>query len=92
MSFQAGILDLKGKIDLFRRTCREVASLIVSREDRSLYLRDRIALRLHLLVCEACPKFENQVLTMRTALAKWRHDGHEPGATDAVNSSETLRK
>ena len=77
---------------MFRRTCREVASLIVSREDRSLRLRDRIALRLHLMVCEACPKFENQVLTLRAALVKWRHDGKETGTAITVNSSKTLRK
>jgi hypothetical protein len=60
------------KITLLRRTCREAAALIIAREDRALNLPDNVALRLHLLACKACPKFENQVLTMRSAMGKWR--------------------
>ncbi len=59
---------------LFRRSCREAAALLIAREDRALDLPDRLALKLHLLVCKTCPKFENQVLTMRAAMRKWRHD------------------
>ena len=58
---------------ILRRTCREVAALLLAREDRALPLADRIALRLHLAACEACPKFERQVLTMRNALRRWRN-------------------
>ena len=36
-------------------------------------LADTVALRLHLLACQACPTFERQVLTMRNALRQWRH-------------------
>lgn len=46
---------------------------MIAREDRALGLSDRLALKLHLLVCKTCPKFENQVLTMRAAMGKWRH-------------------
>ena len=60
------------KITLLRRTCREAAALIIAREDRALNLPDKVALKLHLLACKACPKFENQVLTMRSAMGKWR--------------------
>jgi hypothetical protein len=35
---------------------------------------ERLALRLHLAACDACPKFERQILTMRHALARWRRD------------------
>jgi hypothetical protein len=55
------------------RTCREVTSLVLAREDRRLALRERAAIRLHFLVCKACPVFERQVLTMRNALDGWRH-------------------
>lgn len=60
------------KITLLRRTCREAAALIIAREDRALGIPDTIALKLHLLACKACPKFENQVLTMRSAMGQWR--------------------
>jgi hypothetical protein len=56
-----------------KRTCREVAAILVAREDRALGLADRIALRLHMTVCDACPKFERQMLTMRNSLAQWRN-------------------
>jgi hypothetical protein len=55
------------------RTCKESASLIVAREDRALSLSDRIALRLHLLVCKACPRFERQVLNMKNSMKQWRN-------------------
>lgn len=58
---------------ILRRTCREAAALMVAREDRALPWADRIALRLHLLACKACPRFERQMLTMRNAMRQWRN-------------------
>jgi hypothetical protein len=46
---------------------------MVAREDRALSWSDRLALRLHLLICKACPRFERQVLTMRRNLKQWRN-------------------
>lgn len=57
----------------FRRTCREVSALVIAREDRALPWADRLALRLHMAVCAACPTFERQVLTMRNAMRQWRN-------------------
>ena len=56
-----------------RRTCREVAALLVAREDRALQMSDRIAMQMHLLACKACPDFERQLLTMRQAMKHWRN-------------------
>jgi Putative zinc-finger len=56
-----------------RRTCKQVAHLLIAREDRTLGLADRIALQAHLFACKACPTFERQVLTMQNALRKWRN-------------------
>lgn len=58
---------------MLRRKCRDIAALLIAREDRPLRLGDRIALRLHLAACMACPTFEKQVLTMRNALRQWRN-------------------
>ena len=58
---------------ILRRTCKEVAALLVAREDRVLPLADRVALRLHLAACNACPVFERQLLTLRNALHSWRN-------------------
>ena len=45
---------------------------MVAREDRQLPWADRVGLRLHLMVCKACPTFERQMLTMRHAMKQWR--------------------
>jgi hypothetical protein len=70
----------------FRKTCKEVTALVIAREDRALPWRDRLALRLHMAICSACPTFERQVLTLRNAIKRWRnYEGPEvpsPEATD----------
>ena len=58
---------------ILRRTCKEVAALLVAREDRALPLAERVALRFLLAACQACPKFERQVLAMRNAMKQWRN-------------------
>ncbi len=79
-------------MNLLRRTCREAAALLIAREDRALNLPDHVALKLHLMACEACPKFENQVLTLRAAMGRWRHyegnDAH-PGDTPGTQDPAT---
>lgn len=70
------------KITMLRRTCKQAAALVIAREDRTLAIPDHIALRLHMLACKACPKFENQVLTLRAAMGKWRNYG---GGDDAAS-------
>lgn len=62
--------------------CKEAAALMVAREDRSLPLTERVTLRMHLLICKACPRFERQLLTMRNAMKQWRgyvDGGGDPG-------------
>lgn len=63
--------DIKSVIPL-RRTCKEATALMVAREDRTLYWADRVALRLHLLACKACPRFERQMLITQNCLKQWR--------------------
>ena len=64
------------------RSCREISALVLAREDRTLSFAERLAIRLHFLICEACPRFEKQVLTMRQAMSNWRNyldsDSDEP--------------
>ncbi len=58
-----------------KRTCKEVTALVVAREDRELSLLDRLAVRMHMGICAACPKFERQILLMRHAMFQWRQYG-----------------
>ncbi|MEZ5701164.1 MAG: zf-HC2 domain-containing protein [Burkholderiaceae bacterium] len=59
------------------RTCKEVTALVVAREDRQLGPLDAAALRMHMAMCKACPRFERQMLTMRNAMRQWRNYGGE---------------
>ena len=66
-----------------RRTCKEVAALLVAREDRALPPLERLALRLHLAACDACPKFERQLQLMRRAFGRWREEAGDERADGA---------
>jgi hypothetical protein len=56
-----------------RRSCKEVAGLVVAMQDRDLSLKETAELRLHMAICKACPGFENQFLTMKSAMQQWRN-------------------
>jgi Putative zinc-finger len=55
-----------------RRTCKEAYALISQQFDRELPLAERVALRLHLLACRACPTFDRQMRLMDSAMGRWR--------------------
>jgi len=57
---------------ILRRTCKEATALMLAREDRELPLAERLALRMHLAACRACPVVARQLLTMRNAMKTWR--------------------
>ena len=62
----------------FNRTCKEVTALVIAREDRNLPMRERLALRIHMKICDTCPVFERQIFTMRNAMRQWRaYQGRE---------------
>jgi Putative zinc-finger len=54
------------------RTCQDVTRLVLERQDRELALTERVAVRLHMLICKACPTFARQVDLMRGAMDPWR--------------------
>ena len=57
----------------FNRTCKQVTALVIAREDRHLPWHERLAVRIHMQICDTCPVFEKQVLTMRHAMRQWRN-------------------
>jgi len=59
-------------MSLFPRNCREVTRLVLERENRSLKLVERIAVRFHLGICLMCTRFTGQVQLMNRAMAQWR--------------------
>lgn len=72
---------------LKKPTCKEVAALVVAREDRSLSMIERMRLRTHMWICKACPGFERQILTMRNAMRQWRNYTDE-SATIPVDKAD----
>lgn len=61
-----------------KRTCKEVSALVIAREDRVLPWQDRLALKLHMAICNACPRFARQVLLMRNVMKPWRNYDNSP--------------
>jgi Putative zinc-finger len=67
-----------------RRSCKEVASMVVAMQDRDLSLKEAAQLRLHMAICKACPGFANQFLTMKSAMHQWRnYAGDDPAESSS---------
>lgn len=63
---------------LFARSCRQVTRLLSDREERPLAWHERVALRTHLKVCDACTRYESQLKFMRKAMGRWSKYSDEP--------------
>lgn len=48
-------------------SCKEATELMSQGQDRRLSLRERLALRLHLLFCAGCANFRRQLDVLRAA-------------------------
>ncbi len=59
-------------MSFFVRRCRDVSALILAAEDRRLSVRERLAIRLHLAICDACTRFSSQVRLMHSVMPRWR--------------------
>jgi hypothetical protein len=55
------------------RSCKQVAALLIAREDRDLGTVDRLALHIHLKICDTCPRFQRPILTIRQGMKQWRN-------------------
>jgi predicted anti-sigma-YlaC factor YlaD len=52
------------------KTCKEVHRLVIEGQDRKLSLMERIAVRVHLMMCGACRRFETQMQFLREAVRR----------------------
>ena len=64
--------------------CRQATHLLLQGEDQPLGWADRLRLRLHLMICQACPRFVRQVAFMRTAVGRWRAYRDQGGGPPAA--------
>ena len=64
----------------FKLTCKETHRLISEGLDRDLSIYDRLLMRLHLTVCDACTNFDGQMALMRKAMRNLTipEDGKQP--------------
>lgn len=62
--------------------CKQASRLVSQSLDRRLAWRERLSLRLHLAICEACRQFSRQLAGLRRAL---RHFAQQ------VENDETMR-
>jgi hypothetical protein len=53
-------------------TCKEATRFVSRMQDEPLSLWVRVRLRLHLLVCAACSRFERQMRLLRLAMRRYR--------------------
>lgn len=56
------------------KTCKEVHRLVIEGQDRQLSLKERVSVRIHLMMCNACRRFEAQMEFMRQALRRFPGD------------------
>lgn len=56
------------------KTCKEVHHLVIEGQDRPLSLMERISVRIHLMMCGACRRFEAQMDFLREALRRFPGD------------------
>jgi predicted anti-sigma-YlaC factor YlaD len=50
------------------RTCKEISKLVSESLDRELPLRDRMAMRMHLMMCSLCRTYSHQMRQLRSVL------------------------
>lgn len=58
-------------------TCKQTARLVSMSYDKRLSWRERLAVRLHLLVCDACRNFTRQMRFLREATRRFAREQSE---------------
>jgi hypothetical protein len=52
--------------------CKQATELMSQEQDRELTRRERLALRLHLLICKGCNNYNKQLAFIREAMQRFR--------------------
>jgi predicted anti-sigma-YlaC factor YlaD len=56
------------------KSCREIHRLVIEGQDRQFGVVERLAVRVHLLMCSACRRFAGQMQLIRQALRRFPGD------------------
>ncbi len=52
-------------------SCKDASRLVSQAQDARMSFWQRVTLRLHLSVCDACTRFERQIRFLRAAMRKY---------------------
>jgi hypothetical protein len=56
------------------KSCKDVHRLVIEAQDRKLGFTERLSLRMHLMLCTACRRFDAQMNLLRQALRRFPGD------------------
>jgi hypothetical protein len=77
-------------------SCKDVTQLISESMDTSLPIGKRIGVRVHLLMCKFCSRYERQLRlireTVRRIVAMEEKPGEPPGEILSEEAKERIRK
>jgi hypothetical protein len=77
-------------------SCRDVTQLISESMDTSLPIGKRLGVRVHLLMCKFCARYERQLLlireTVRRFVATEEKSGGAPGETLSEEARERIKR
>ena len=73
-------------------SCKDATRLISESMDRSLPLRKRIGVRVHLLICRFCARYERQLLLIRETARRIAEAKEWPGEPSGETLSEGTRE
>lgn len=77
---------------ILRLNCREAAALLSDRSERPLALHERLALRMHLLICGACRRYRRYLESLHQSLGGDAPAVEGPDATgESLSADEKLR-
>lgn len=62
------------------KNCREITRLLSEAQERELSLSERMALRMHLVICRGCRNFAEQMVALRKICRAYaRRDAERSG-------------
>ena len=73
-------------------SCKDVTKLLSESMDRPLPLGKRIGVRLHLIICKWCARYERQLLLIRETARRLAATLDAPGETFGDTLSEEARE
>ncbi len=72
-------------------TCKEVTQLVLEKHERRLSWRERLGIRIHYLICDACARFGQQMQFLRKAARRYA-ERHQAEGQDTVLTSEAKQR